>query len=83
MRSQALINLLAGCQSNPTLKQAIKSCRSLNELVATAQDAGYPITARELQLWANAADFNASFWPWSGWSATEKLAFFRGQRNHP
>lgn len=78
MKSKALQQFLAASQRNKSLQQALAQAGSLQQVVAVAAEAGFAISARELQLWAHDDALQAPWWPWAGMSPAERTAFFRG-----
>ena len=78
MKSQALKHFLGAVAADPVLQGQCAVVGSLAELVQLGQDAGFAITARELQLWAHDDAFQAPWWPWAGGDRAARTAFFRG-----
>ena len=78
MKSQALQQFLAASQRSQALQQRLRQAGSLQQVVAVAAEAGFVISARELQLWAHDDALQAPWWPWAGISPAERTAFFRG-----
>lgn len=82
MAAPGLLVFLLAVQVKTSLPPRLMGVRSLEELVSRAQEAGYAVTARELQLWAHHAAFDAPWWPWAGQGMDMRLAFFRGAILH-
>lgn len=78
MKSQTLQQFLAASQRSQALQQRLRQAGSLQQVVAVAAEAGFAISARELQLWAHDDALQAPWWPWAGISPAERTAFFRG-----
>jgi predicted ribosomally synthesized peptide with nif11-like leader len=78
MKSQALKQFLQAVAADPVLQGRCSSVRDLAQLVQLAGEAGFAITTRELQLWANDEAFGAPWWPWATGGRAQRTAFFRG-----
>jgi hypothetical protein len=72
-----LSRLFADIPGNPPLQRLMTTATTLSELVELAGMAGYPLSVRELQLWAFDPRLHADFWPWAGLAADQRLQFFR------
>ena len=79
MKSQALKQFLQAVAADPVLQGQCSSVRDLAQLVQLAQEAGFAITTRELQLWAHDEAFGAPWWPWATGGRAQRTAFFKGQ----
>jgi predicted ribosomally synthesized peptide with nif11-like leader len=78
VKSQALKQFLGAVAADPVLQGQCAVVGSLAELVQLGQDAGFAITARELQLWAHDEAFGEPWWPWASAGKGQRQAFFRG-----
>jgi predicted ribosomally synthesized peptide with nif11-like leader len=78
MKSRALKQFLQAVAANPALQAQCGAVGDLAQLVQLAQQAGFAITARELQLWANDEAFTAPWWPWASGDRAQRTTFFRG-----
>ncbi len=78
MKSQALKQFLQAVAADPALQAQSRAVGDLAQLVQLAQQAGFAITARELQLWANDEAFGAAWWPWASGGKAQRTAFFSG-----
>ena len=78
MKSRALKQFLQAVAADPALQAQCRAVCDLAQLVQLAQQAGFAITARELQLWAHDEAFTASWWPWTSGGRVQRTAFFRG-----
>jgi predicted ribosomally synthesized peptide with nif11-like leader len=63
MKIQALKQFLQAVAADPVLQGQCGAVRDLAQLVQLAQEAGFAITTRELQLWAHDEAFAAPWWP--------------------
>ena len=78
MKNQALKQFLQAVAADPVLLGQCSSVRDLAQLVQLAQEAGFAITTRELQLWAHDEAFAAPWWPWATGGRAQRTTFFRG-----
>jgi len=78
MKSRALKQFLQAVAADPALQAQCHAVGDLAQLVQLAQQAGFAITARELQLWAHDEAFTAPWWPWASGGRVQRTAFFRG-----
>ena len=78
MKSRALKQFLQAVAADPALQAQCRAVGDLAQLVQLAQQAGFAITARELQLWAHDEAFTAPWWPWASGGRVKRTAFFRG-----
>ena len=79
MRSPALDAFIAAIRSEESMQRRVSSVATLNELVALAQERGFALNPRQLQLWAHSPCFDTPWWPWAGeHGANKRVAFFRG-----
>jgi predicted ribosomally synthesized peptide with nif11-like leader len=78
MKSQALKRFLQAVEADPALQTECGAVRELAQLAALAQQAGFAISTRELQLWAHDDAFSAPWWPWASGGRAQRTAFFRG-----
>ncbi len=78
MKSRALKQFLQAVAADPALQTQCGAVGDLAQLVQLAQQAGFAITARELQLWAHDEAFTAPWWPWASGGRVQRTAFFRG-----
>ena len=78
MKSQVLKQFLRAVAADPPLQAQCGAVGDLAQLVQLAQQAGFAITARELQLWAHNEGFAAPWWPWASGGRAQRTAFFRG-----
>ena len=78
MKSQAFSQLLQVLATDPVLQAQCVAMGDLAQLIQLAQQAGFAITARVLQLWANDEGFAASWWPWARAGTAKRTAFLRG-----
>jgi predicted ribosomally synthesized peptide with nif11-like leader len=77
MKSQALKQFLQAVSADPALQAQCRAVGDLAQLVQLAQQAGFAITARELQLWAHDEAFTAPWWPWASGGRAQRTTFFR------
>jgi predicted ribosomally synthesized peptide with nif11-like leader len=77
MKSQALKLFLQAVAADPALQAQCGAVVNLAQLVQLAQQAGFAITARELQLWAHDEAFTAPWWPWASGGRAQRTTFFR------
>lgn len=78
MKSQALQQFLQAVAADPGLQGQCAAVRDLAALVQPGRDAGFAITARELQLWAHDEAFSEPWWPWASADSAQRQSFFRG-----
>ncbi len=78
VKSQALKQFLQTVEADPGLQGQCAAVLDLAELVQLGRDAGFAITARELQLWAHDEAFSAPWWPWASAGSLQRQTFFRG-----
>ena len=78
MKSQALKQFLQAVAADQVLQAQCGAVSDLAQLVQLGQEAGFAITARELQLWANDEAFTAPWWPWASGGREQRTTFFRG-----
>jgi len=75
----ALDAFIEAIRSDPSLQARVRMVASLQELVQLAEERGYALNTRQLQLWAHGPCFDGPWWPWSGDdNASRRVAFFRG-----
>ena len=78
MKSLALQQFLQAVSADTVLQGQCSVVLDLMELVQLAQEAGFAISARELQLWAHDDAFTAPWWPWARGDRAQRTMFFRG-----
>ena len=76
MKSQALKKFLQAVAADPVLQGQCSAVRDLAQLAQLAQQAGFAISTRELQLWAHDEAFGAPWWPWATGGRAQRTAFF-------
>lgn len=78
MNISAVRQFLQAVAADPALQAQCGAAKDLAQLVILAQEAGFAITAKDLQLWAHNEAFAAPWWPWAEGGKTQRTAFFRG-----
>ena len=78
MKSHALEQFLQAVAADPVLQGQCGGVRDLAQLVQLARAAGFDITTRDLQLWANDEAFAAPWWPWGNSGRAQRTSFLRG-----
>lgn len=76
LKSQSFRQFVQVVSDDPALQDQCRNVQDLGHLVRLAQAAGVAISARELQLWAHDAVFDAPWWPWAGGGQAQRTAFF-------
>lgn len=79
MNSPSLNQFLQAMAADPALQAKCAPLTNLTQLVQLAQEAGFAITARDLQLWAHHEAFDSPWWPWAEGNRAQRTEFFRGQ----
>ena len=72
---QNLIRFCALCEQDSGLQARVQATSSPAEILVIAEQAGCPISLKQLQ--AAAPDLSASYWPWSGQGFRERARFFK------
>ena len=78
MKSQAFSQLLQVLATDPVLQAQCVAMGDLAQLIQLPQQAGFAITVRELQLWANDDAFPPRWYPWARAGTAKRTALLRG-----